>query len=153
MFFQRAPKPTNAALRPQAPPPPLPTNQAPAVPSAQLKPNGMLNKAPQTVPVSKPSPPREPSINNKPLPIRPAPIAPALLKNLSTNQQSAMPTKDNQNAPPPPPVRVSSYIDSTEHRFHFLPVHELPSPDAFIGFHKEYNANNRRSGPNVPPAY
>ncbi|KAI6188253.1 WH2 domain-containing protein [Aphelenchoides besseyi] len=73
-------------------------------------------------------------------PIRPAPPAPNNKQKPTTQQAppSANSTKHPiRDAPPPPvPMRISSYIDSTEHRFHFLPVHELPLPEPFAGFQK-----------------
>lgn len=49
------------------------------------------------------------------------------------------------NSPPLPPPRISSYIESVEQRFHFLPTTELPPPPQFIGFRKIYESNQRKT--------
>ncbi|KAL3085181.1 hypothetical protein niasHS_010250 [Heterodera schachtii] len=41
-------------------------------------------------------------------------------------------------SPPLPPPRVSSYLESMEQRFHFVPLSELPPPPKFVGFRKDY---------------
>ncbi|CAD5215832.1 unnamed protein product [Bursaphelenchus okinawaensis] len=75
-----------------------------------------------------------------PLPVRPAPPVP-----------KSAPVEVKDAPPPPPPPRIASYIDSTEHRFHFLPIHDLPPPQMFTGFPKEYQNSYRPS--KTTPSY
>lgn len=131
--------------RPVAPPPPPPSNQPVKALSAQLKPTNGMSQTPKP-----PLPKEPPNIGpNKTLPVRPAPPLPKQLSNAG-QQQTIVQVRE---MPPQPPTRVSSYIDSTDHRFHFLPIHDLPPPETFSGFRKEYqNGTSRRSG-NLPRAY
>uniref|UniRef100_A0A183C319 Uncharacterized protein n=1 Tax=Globodera pallida TaxID=36090 RepID=A0A183C319_GLOPA len=69
---------------------------------------------------------------------RPVQMAPAIrnIEQLVTSDKSL--ARIDSSSPPLPPPRVSSYLESMEQRFHFVPITELPSPPKFIGFRKDY---------------
>ncbi|KAI3410186.1 hypothetical protein GPALN_006545 [Globodera pallida] len=59
---------------------------------------------------------------------RPVQMAPAMrnIEQLVTSDKSL--ARIDSSSPPLPPPRVSSYLESMEQRFHFVPITELPSP-------------------------
>uniref|UniRef100_A0A914HS94 WH2 domain-containing protein n=1 Tax=Globodera rostochiensis TaxID=31243 RepID=A0A914HS94_GLORO len=73
-----------------------------------------------------------------PVMARPVQMAPAVrdIEQLVTSDKSL--ARIDSSSPPLPPPRVSSYLESMEQRFHFVPITELPPPPKFIGFRKDY---------------
>ncbi|CAD5221793.1 unnamed protein product [Bursaphelenchus xylophilus] len=166
-----APAPPSSRLKPvianSAPVPPLPKPEpkAPTTPIShiptsfpaiqhqspvQFRSNAEVKSSEASRPIHRPGappppPPKVPPSNNhapratpfheaNPLPVRPAPPVP-----------KSTPVEAKDAPPPPPPPRIASFIDSNEHRFHFIPIHDLPPPQMFTGFHKEYQNNYRPS--------
>uniref|UniRef100_A0A915DTW5 WH2 domain-containing protein n=1 Tax=Ditylenchus dipsaci TaxID=166011 RepID=A0A915DTW5_9BILA len=91
-----------------------------------------VNAAPLRRPAAPPPPPPLPSNHPRP---------PPLNTRAFTTDGSMNGSGRNSNASPPPPApppRNTSYVESMEQRFQFIPISELPPVPRFVGFRKEY---------------